>query len=118
MTNKMYLAEYYRNDGGWHEAGTSLTPSYLFTAKDERIAVELAQGYIAQNRRYEDFNLARLLELNVSKDRPTTQISFRAIEVQWQNVPRAPNADLEKKLSEAKFRLFCPKNLLGEGGLK
>ena len=122
MTNKIYLAEYYRNDGGWHEAGISLTPSYLFTAKDKEIAVELAKGYITQNRKYscdkesaggyEDFNLKQLLELDVKKEGLITSVSFRTIEVQWQGVPCESNLGLEKKLSEAKFRLFCLKNLL------
>lgn len=123
MTPKMYVAEYYKNDGGWHGAGISRIPSYLFTAKDERTAVQLAEGYITQNRgysrneerivRYEEFDLTRLLKLNVAKKGPITHISFHTLKIKKREIQPGRNVDLEKQLSEAQFREFSLDNLIG-----
>lgn len=65
---KLYVVEYWRNDGDWHSIGYDLNPAYTFYAKDDKEARQLALGYIKENEvENEDFWISKLAELKIER---------------------------------------------------
>lgn len=69
MTDKkLYVVEYWKNDGAWHSVGYDLSPTYTFYAKDDKEARQLALGYIKENKvENEDFWISKLAELKIER---------------------------------------------------
>ncbi len=63
----LYLMEYWRNDGEWHNSGTyDCSPILTFYAKDDKEAKEIALDYIFfKKRKWEETNLLRIVELKI-----------------------------------------------------
>jgi hypothetical protein len=96
MSNNTYLAQYWRNDGGWHDSGYDMSPTLVFQADSDDHAKELALAYIGANKRgREEFWLSKLARMNFStQDVPFDDKGSEAVK---------PDKDLESRLSAAKF---------------
>lgn len=80
MTDKkLYVFEYWRNDGGWHSGDYDLSPTLIFEAKDDEEARELAFGYIKVHHGEigEDVSLEKLYEADIQIKR--RNLRFRKI---------------------------------------
>src|SRR3989344_7916726 len=93
---KMYLVEYWQNDGGWYDSSSDRTPRYTFLAKDDEAALALAKGFIQQGRGfsrtgYETFNGSYLAEL-ISKEEKIflENISLRVVSHEFTAEPGPP----------------------------
>jgi hypothetical protein len=91
-----YLAQYWRNDGGWHGLEYDMSPILVFQAESDEQARGLALAYIDENRLDdEDFSLEKLARFDYS---------IQAVPFKGRSLKAAkPNKDLEAKLDASHF---------------
>jgi|SRR3989344_8371082 len=99
--NRCYVAQFWRNDGDWHDSGYDRMPVIAFYAKNDAEANHLAANYIAANRMSdEDFSLTHLarVEITVKSSAVKNKVREQTYVLQRDLKP------LEKKLERAKLR--------------
>ena len=102
IDKKLYLFEFWRNDGQWHSSGHDLSPTLVFEAKDDKEARELAHGYVALNTNHrQDVSLDRLYEIKIKIEQ--RKLRFRKMKKNGLETFKRPSQKIEEKVDITEF---------------
>jgi len=105
MNNRrLYVFEFWRNDGEWHDLGYDRSPTLIFEAKDDGEARELVYGYIRLNSTHEraDVSLHSLYEVDIKIKK--RKLRFKKI---WKSSSQSfekPSRRVEERVNATTFK--------------